>query len=121
MLLKKDYDTDAGEDEGSTSTGESDSDGDNVLDPNTQAYKKLPAVVKKQLEKLSGQVESLYDENKKLKEVSSCQLLDTAVMLLLIVCLETTVKIMKDLVAQYRSVTFGAAHVWGLGSSQQTW
>lgn len=71
MLLKKDYDTDAEEDEeGYTSTGESDSDGDDTLDPHSQAYKKLPAAVKKQLEKLSGQVESLYDENKKLKEVS---------------------------------------------------
>lgn len=76
MLLKKDYDTDAEEDEeGFSSTGESDSDGDDVLDPNSQAYKKLPAAVKKQLENLSGQVESLYDENKKLQEVSSCHLL----------------------------------------------
>ena len=75
MLLKKDYDTDAEEDgEGSTSTGEDESDGDEALDPNSKAYKKLPAAVKKQLENLSGQVESLYDENKKLKEVSAFEL-----------------------------------------------
>lgn len=72
MLLKKDYDTDAEEDEGGcTSTGESDSDGDEVLDPNSKAYQKLPAAVKKQLENLSGQVENLHDENQKLKEVSN--------------------------------------------------
>lgn len=71
MLLKKDYDTDAEEnEEGSTSNGESDSDDDDVLDPSSKAYKKLPSAVKKQLETLSGQVENLHDENKKLKEVS---------------------------------------------------
>ena len=71
MLLKKDYDTDADEDEDSaTSTGESDSEDDDVLDPTSKAHQRLPSVVRSQLSKLSGQVESLYDENKKLKEVS---------------------------------------------------
>ncbi|KAL0038160.1 hypothetical protein WJX79_005443 [Trebouxia sp. C0005] len=44
MLLKKEYDTDEDEDENESSP------------------------VKNQLQKLSGQIESLYDENKKLKE-----------------------------------------------------
>ena len=71
MLLKKDYDTDADEDEGSaTSTGESDSEDDEVLDPSSKAHQRLPTAVRNQLLKLSGKVESLYDENKKLKEVS---------------------------------------------------
>ena len=71
MLLKEDYDTDAEEDEESaTSTGESDSEADEVLDPTSKAHQRLPTAVRNQLLKLSGQVESLYDENKELKEVS---------------------------------------------------
>lgn len=95
MLLKKDYDTDAEEDEaGSTSTGESDSDGEESLDPNSNAYKKLPAAVKKQLENLSGQVESLYDENKKLKEVSAFELCKHYLLLVPTLCLGRSVKSM---------------------------
>ncbi|KAL3137145.1 hypothetical protein ABBQ32_006713 [Trebouxia sp. C0010 RCD-2024] len=66
MLLKKDYDF--GDEEYSSCGGESDSGNDEVLDPNSKAYQKLPTAVKKQLQSLSGQVESLHDENKKLKE-----------------------------------------------------
>ena len=69
MLLKKEYDTDDDEDENDSSTGDSDTDEDQVLDPASEAYKRLPVAVKNQLQKLSGQIESLYDENKKLKEV----------------------------------------------------
>ena len=77
MLLKKEYDTDADSDEDSaTSTGDSGSDDDQVLDPKSRAHQKLPSTVRKQLLKLSGQVESLHDENKKLKEV--CQSFLTA-------------------------------------------
>ena len=70
MLLKKDYDF--GDEECSSSDGESNSGDDDVLDPNSKAHQKLPTAVKKQLQNLSGQVESLHDENKKLKEVSHC-------------------------------------------------
>ena len=69
MLLKKEYDTDEDEDENDSSTGDSDTDEDQVLDPASEAFKRLPVAVKNQLQKLSGQIESLYDENKKLKEV----------------------------------------------------
>lgn len=72
MLLKKDYDF--GDEEYSSCGGESDSGNDEVLDPNSKAYQKLPTAVKKQLQSLSGQVESLHDENKKLKEVGHCVL-----------------------------------------------
>ncbi len=68
MFLKKEYDTDEDE-ENDSSTGDSDTDEEQILEPSSDAYQGLPAVVRKQLEKLSGQVESLYDENKKLKEV----------------------------------------------------
>ncbi len=72
MLLKKEYDTDEDEDENDSSTGDSDTDEDQVLDPASEAFKRLPVAVKNQLQKLSGQIESLYDENKKLKEVCDC-------------------------------------------------
>lgn len=70
MLLRKDYDF--GDEEGSTSAGESCSDDEEVLDPSSKAYQKLPMAVRRQLQSLSGQVENLHDENKKLKEVSLC-------------------------------------------------
>jgi len=72
MLLKKEYDTDEDEDENDSSTGDSDTDEDQVLDPASEAYKRLPAAVKNQLQKLSGQIESLYDENKKSCMLGMC-------------------------------------------------
>jgi len=72
MLLKKEYDTDEDEDENDSSTGDSGTDEDQVLDPASEAFKRWPLAVKNQLQKLSGQIESLYDENKKLKEVFCC-------------------------------------------------
>lgn len=70
MLLKKEYDTDEDGDESDSNAGDSDTDEEQVLDPASEAYRRLPMAVRNQLQKLSGQVESLYDENKKLKEVS---------------------------------------------------
>lgn len=68
MLLKKEYDTDEDE-ESDSNAGNSDTDEEQVLDPNSEAYQRLPTAVRNRLQELSGRLESLHDENQKLKEV----------------------------------------------------
>lgn len=68
MLLKKEYDTDEDE-ESDCNAGDSDTDEEQVLDPNSEAYQRLPTAVRNRLQELSGRLESLHDENQKLKEV----------------------------------------------------
>lgn len=67
MLLKKEYDTDEDE-ESDSNAGNSDTDEEQVLDPNSEAYQRLPTAVRNRLQELSGRLESLHDENQKLKE-----------------------------------------------------
>ena len=72
MLLKSEYNTDEEDDEDNDSSTGSDVEEDEAMpEPGTQAYQRLPAAVRHRLEQLSGQIESLIDENSKLKEVKS--------------------------------------------------
>ena len=87
MLLKSEYNTDEedDDDDNDSSTGNSDVEEEQSMpQPGTQAYQRLPSAVRQRLEQLAGQVESLIDENQKLKEVRSSVIRCVNSMLLLL-------------------------------------
>lgn len=82
MLLKSEYNTDEedDDDDNDSSTGNSDVEEEQSMpQPGTQAYQRLPSAVRQRLEQLAGQVESLIDENQKLKERLELETVATAV------------------------------------------